>query len=104
LLLVVVDDLDVVGVPVAPNEAETPLVVDPDTVLSRSVTVQCFQAISRRRRQVSQSCRAVQLPKLPARDVLDCLKTPAWQPLVKSPGFRGAERLNHELEYISSSV
>ena len=100
----VIDDLNVVRVPLAPNEAKAPLVVDPDAVLSFAVAVQCFQAISRRRHQVSQFCGAVQLAKFPARDTLDCLKTPARQPMVKSPGFGGAERLNHKSYSITYSV
>ncbi len=62
----IIHDLDIVCVPFAPNEADTPLVVDPDAVLPLSVAVQGFQAISRRRYQVSQFRGAVQLPKLPA--------------------------------------
>jgi hypothetical protein len=102
--LVIIDDLYVVGVPFAPNKAQTPLVVDPNAVLSLSVAMQGFQAISRRRCQVSQFRGGIHLPKLPARDTLDCLKAPARLPRVKSPGFRGAERLNHNLEYITCSV
>jgi hypothetical protein len=91
----IVDDLNVVGVPLAPDEAEPPLVVDSDAALSLSVAVQCLQAISRRRNKVPQFRGAVQLPKLPPRDMLDGLKTPARKPMVKSPGFGRAERLNH---------
>jgi hypothetical protein len=92
----IVDDLNVVGVPFAPDKAKTPLVVDPNAVLPLSVTVQSFQAISRRRHQVPQFRSAVQLPKFPPRDMLDGLKAPARLPTVKSLGFRGAERLNHK--------
>jgi hypothetical protein len=59
---VIIHDLDIVCVPFTPNEAETPLVIDPNAVLSLSVAVQGFQTISRRRHQVSQFRRAVQLP------------------------------------------
>jgi len=72
------------------------LIVNPNAVLSLSVAMQGFQAISRRRHQVSQFRRAVQLPEFPARDMLDGLKTPARKPMVKSPGFGRAERLNHK--------
>jgi hypothetical protein len=102
--LVIVDDLNVAGVPLAPDEAETPPIVDPDAVLSLSVAVQRFQTISRRRHQVSQFRRAVQLPEFPTRDMLDSLKTSTWKPMVKSPGFGRAERLNHNMEYITYSV
>jgi len=94
---VIVYDLDLVRVPIAPNETETPLIVDPHAILSLSVAVQRFQAISRGRGQVSQFGGAVQLPKLSARDALDCLKAPARLPMVKSPSLRAAERLDHHL-------
>jgi hypothetical protein len=97
----IVDDLNLVCVPLAPNKTEPPLVVDPDAVLSSSIAVQGFQTIPRRSNQVSQFRSAVQLPKLPARDMLDGLKTPAWLSAVKSPGFGRAERLDHNLEYIT---
>jgi len=85
---VIVHDFNVVGVPFPPSKAETPLVVDPNAVLSLSVAMQGFQAVSRRRHQVSQFRGAVQLPELPARDMLDGLKAPAQLSMVKSPGFR----------------
>jgi hypothetical protein len=102
--LMIVDDLKVVGVPLAPDEAEPPLVVDSDAVLFLSVAVQCLQAISRRRNKVSQFRGAVQLPELPPRDMLNSLKTSTWLPIVKSPGFGRAERLNHNMESITYSV
>ncbi len=92
----VVHDLSIVGVPVAPDEAQTPLVVDPYTVLALAVTMQSFQAITRRSCHISQLRGAVQLPKLPARDALNGLKAPARLPLVKSLSLRAAERLDHE--------
>jgi hypothetical protein len=102
----IIDNFYVVGVPFAPDEAEPPLLIDPDAVLSLSVAMQKFQAISRRRGQVSQLRGAVQLPKLPACDMLDRLKTSARLPIVKSPGFRGAERLNHvsSIDRLASNV
>jgi len=101
---VIIHDLDIVCVPLEPNEAETPLVVDPNAVLSLSVAVQGFQTIAGRRHQVSQFGRAVQLAQLPACNMLDRLKTSAWQPMVKSLGFRGTERLNHKSYYMTYSV
>jgi hypothetical protein len=91
----IVHNLNFVRVPLVPNKTETPLVVDSHTVLSLSVAAQRFQSIPWRRRHVSQFCGTVQLPKLPARDMLDGLKAAAWLPMVKSPSFRAAERPNH---------
>jgi hypothetical protein len=95
--LVIVDDLYVVGVPFSPSEAQAPLVVDPDAVLSLSAAMQGFQAISRWRPQVTQIGGAVQLPKFSPCNALDGPKTSARLTPVKSPGFGGAERLNHQI-------
>ena len=100
----IIHDLDIVCVAFEPDEADTRLVVDPNTVLSLSVAVQGFQAISRRRHQVTQFRGAVQLPKLPAGIPLDRLKSPTQMPTVKPLGFRRAERLNHKSYYITYSV
>jgi hypothetical protein len=38
----VIDDFDVVGVAIFPSETDSPLVIDPDTVLSGPVVPQFF--------------------------------------------------------------
>jgi len=100
MLLVIVHNLNKMCVPVAPDEAETPLIVNPNAMLSFSVAVQHFQAVSRWRRQIAQFCGGRQLSKLSARDLLDSLKTPARLPLVKPLSLRAAERLNHSSDCI----
>jgi hypothetical protein len=42
----VVDDLDIVRIAVAPCEAETPVVVDPYAVLPPSIALQRFEAVA----------------------------------------------------------
>lgn len=44
---VVVDDFDIFCTSVLPNETDPPLVIDADTVLALSVTLELFQAIAR---------------------------------------------------------
>jgi hypothetical protein len=78
--LVVVHDLDVVRITFTPQKADTPLIVDADTVLAIPVTVQ-RQPITRRRRQVAQFRCAVQLPQLSSGDLLDGLKPLAAPPV-----------------------
>jgi len=81
---VIVDDLNLAGIPISPNKAETPLVIDSYPMSPLSVPMQCFQAVPRRSCHIPQLCRAVQLPQLSAGDFLDCLKAPAALPLVKA--------------------
>jgi hypothetical protein len=102
--LVIVHDLNFVSIPLAPNEAKTPLVVNPNAVLSLSAAMQSFQAISGGRCQIAQFRGAVQLPELAPRDALDSLKAAARLPAVKSLGFRAAERLDHRVDCIPLSV
>jgi hypothetical protein len=40
--LMIVNDLNIVGITAAPQEAYTPLVIDADTVLTFTVALQCF--------------------------------------------------------------
>jgi hypothetical protein len=43
----IVHDLDVVGRVVSPDEANAPLIVDPDRVLTPTITMERFEAVSR---------------------------------------------------------
>jgi hypothetical protein len=43
----VVDNLDVIGVTIAPRKADAQAVIDPNAILSRSIPCQLFQAIGR---------------------------------------------------------
>ncbi len=60
----IVHNFYVIGVPLEPDKTETPLIIDPNTVLSLPLATQCFQAITRRCREVAQFRCIVQLPKL----------------------------------------
>jgi hypothetical protein len=92
---VVVDNLDVIGVPVAPNKTNTPLVINAYAVLPFTLTMERFQTIAGRCRKVTQFRRTIQLPKLPASDGLDGLKSTTPLTSMKPLGFRAAERINH---------
>jgi hypothetical protein len=45
-ILVVICDFDVVGIAVFPSEADAPLFVNADAVLSGSISFQCFEVIA----------------------------------------------------------
>lgn len=74
--LVIVDDLNVMSATVAPDKADSPLVVDSYAMLSFSFSSESFQAISRRDAKVLNIGAAIQHAKLPEGDVLDI----GWQP------------------------
>jgi hypothetical protein len=93
----IIHDLNVIRVCFSPNKAETPLIVDPDAVLSSSIAVQQFQPISRRSSQVPQLHGAIQLPELSTGNLLDSAKAANRLPTVKTFGLRTAERPDHQL-------
>jgi len=55
----VIGDLHIVRMALAPHEANAELIVDANAVLSLSVSLQSFQAISRQDGQVRQTPRTV---------------------------------------------
>ncbi len=67
----IVDNLDVEGVTIAPDKTDPPLVVDANTVLARTIAGQTFQAIARRNVQIVQSGRAVKHSQLASGDSLN---------------------------------
>ena len=70
LLLVVVYDLHVVGVPTLPPKAHPPLIVDPDAVLPPPlpVSLQLLQAVARRDLEVVQAAGRMQDQEFAERD------------------------------------
>jgi hypothetical protein len=81
----VIHDLHVVGVALAPYEADAPLVVDSDAVLTLPVAFQRLQLVSgegRKRPEVRLRVQHVQLAKSRALDGLESPHSlPAKQPL-----------------------
>ena len=67
----IVDDLDIVGITVSPEEADAPLVVDPNAVGSGAIALQGFQLVARRDPKVLQLSGAVQVQQLPPSSALD---------------------------------
>jgi hypothetical protein len=92
---VIVDDRNIVRVSIAPDKAKTPLVVYSYAVLSLSFSMQRLQTIPRWCCEITQLCRAIQLPKLSARDLPDGLKASAAISMVKPLGLGTPERPDH---------
>lgn len=57
----IVNDLDPFWTSFAPPEADTPLIVNSNTVLSRSITAQTLEPVARRNPEVLQTTRGVNL-------------------------------------------
>jgi hypothetical protein len=67
----IIHDFNVMWTVIFPRKADSPLVVDPDTVLSHSVSGQLFQSISRTRGEVAQLHCAIQHNQLALRRLLE---------------------------------
>ena len=65
--LMVVCDLDVVGIPILPMEADPILIVDPDAQLAGAISPEMFQPIAGRDSQVSETGGPVDQVELPGR-------------------------------------
>jgi len=67
----VIDNLDCISIAVFPNETDTPLIIDPDTVLSFSRSFQRFKPIGRWHTEIFKQPRIVQHSEFSARDNLN---------------------------------
>src|SRR5690625_3266913 len=97
ILSVVVNDLHLLRSGVGPHEADPPLVVDPDAVLSGPITLERLETVAGRDSEVFERLCGPHLTQLAQRDAMDlridgphALTTP--QPF----GRLVAERPDHE--------
>ena len=67
----VVNDLNPFWTSFALPEADTPLIVDSNTVLSRSITAQTLESVARRNPKILETTRGVNLPQLAQRNASD---------------------------------
>jgi hypothetical protein len=83
---VVVNDLNPLWTSIAPLEADTPLIINSDTVLPCSITAQMLEPIARRNPKILKTTRSVDLTQLAQRDASDAWvegrnRLPRKQPL-----------------------
>ena len=60
----VVNDLNPFWTSIAPLEADTPLIINSDTVLRRTVTTQTLEPVARRNPKILETTRSVNLTQL----------------------------------------
>ena len=82
----VVNDLNPFWTSVAPPEANTPLIIDSDTVLARTISAQTLEPVARRNPKILETTRSVDLTQLAQRDASDARvegrnRLPRKQPL-----------------------
>jgi hypothetical protein len=95
-LLVIIDDLNVVGVAAGPAEADSPLVVDSDAVLAQSIAGELLQSIGGWNAQVEQTGGGVEEHELSQGDALKIGGEPAdLLPFEEALRVAVAEAPNH---------
>jgi hypothetical protein len=96
VLLVVVDDLDVIRVPVLPPKADPPLIVDANTVLARSVAFELFESVAGRNTQVLELLGGVDEADLTEHEPVQVGREPSDAlPLNHALGVPIREALDH---------
>jgi hypothetical protein len=72
----VIGNLNLEGIAITPYEADTVLVVDPDAMLSCTVTLERFQSIAGENRQIREQKSGMDLHELSLNDPRNPAKTP----------------------------
>ena len=67
----IIDDLDVAGTVHIPDETNAPLIVDSNTVLALSASLESFESVARWYAKVVQDNRPLKMPQLSERRPLD---------------------------------
>jgi hypothetical protein len=94
---VIIYDLDVVSVPAPPAKANTPLIVNPNTVLTHTIAAELFQAIRRRNPKVVYRPGSVKNKQFAQCHALDSTELPGPLPEEHLLGFLAAEPRAHVL-------
>jgi hypothetical protein len=98
-LRMIIHNLDVVGISIPPFEADAPLVVNADTVLTLSVTRQFLETIRRWYAQILQDLSSIQNFESPSCNPLDILREFTRELTIEdSFRFLTREGLNHRPE------
>ena len=93
----VIDDFHIIGVAVSPCKANTPLIVDANTVLAFPVAFKSPQTIAWRRRQVSKFRRDIKLTELALRDALEGSKSLDAPPIMEMLRLFRSKGLKHTM-------
>lgn len=93
----IVHDFDLLGAGRRPEKADSILIVDPDAVLTGTVTPECFEAIAWWDAEVLQPPRDFELAQLASRRRLDAHEAPDSLALGQGLRLGVPERDNHTI-------
>ena len=92
----VVDKFNVLRMAVDPRKTNAPLIVHPNTVLSRAIPAESLQSVARRKAEIVQSHRRVDVAQLPQHHAAKIRRvTPDRLPLPQAPGVTIGEAPDH---------
>lgn len=91
----VVDDLNALGACIDPTEANAPLIIDADAVLSQALPLQCLEAIAWRNAKIIKATSDLKLPQLTSRDDCYVNKSPDALTLRQCLRVGAPERSDH---------
>ena len=95
----IVHNLDILSIAIAPDKADSPLVIDADAVLALAITRELFKAIAGRNAQILQRLRVVQHGELASGDSFDALETRKPQAVENRFRVPASERPYHRAWY-----
>lgn len=93
----IVDDLYLVGIAVLPDEAKSPLIVDPDAVLALAVTPERLESVAGRYGQIAEFGGTVQEKELAPSNTLEGSKSGDILVFEQRLCLLAPERLDHLL-------
>ena len=91
----VIDNLDHLRATILPDEADAPLIVDPDAVLSPAIASECLEPVAGRRSEIREPGRRIEHVQLAERhgfDRSECGRRSVAVQRLRSPVF---ERPDH---------
>jgi hypothetical protein len=93
--LVIIDNLDVLCRASSPDKANSPLIVDPDTVLPLPVADQHLDPVPWDRREILQFLSIIKHPQFSPRNRFDAFEPASPFAVEELLGLLGAKRSNH---------
>jgi len=88
---------NVISVPIFPAKADSPLIVDPDAVLSLAIALQGLDPVARRDSEVFQMLGPMKVQELTSCNPFDRTKLRHVIIIEQRPGFGITERPYHDL-------
>jgi len=95
--LVIVNDLNVLRSCRGPAEADPPLVADADAVLTRTVTLECFESIPWWGTEEFQRCSRFELDELPGSHLTDRPEASRFARFEELASVAALEALDHRI-------